>query len=66
MDMVLGVEWLIQLRSYTKNLEKQLMEFNWQGKHYKLCGVEGSTLKKNQLQLTKKDQETQSNIQQQK
>jgi hypothetical protein len=37
-----------------------------QGQHYKLYGVEGSTLKKNQLQLTNNDQETQSNIQQQK
>jgi hypothetical protein len=28
MDMVLGVEWLIQLGSYATNLEEQFMEFN--------------------------------------
>jgi hypothetical protein len=33
------------------------MEFNWQGQHYKLYGVEGSTLKKGELQLMKKAQE---------
>jgi hypothetical protein len=54
MDMVLGAKWLMQLGSYTTNLEEQFMEFNWQGQHYKLYGVEGSTLKKNQLQLIKR------------
>jgi hypothetical protein len=66
MDMVLGAEWLMQLGTYTTNLEEQFMEFNWQGQHYKLYGVEGSTLKKNELQLMKKMQEAQTNIQQQK
>jgi hypothetical protein len=56
MDMVLGAEWLIQLGSYATNLEEQFMEFNWQGQHYKLYGVEGSTLKKNQLPPTEKCQ----------
>jgi hypothetical protein len=37
-----------------------------QGQQYKLYSVEGSALKKNQLQLTNNDQGTQSNIQQQK
>jgi hypothetical protein len=30
-DMVLRVEWLIELGSYTTNLEEQFMELNWQG-----------------------------------
>jgi hypothetical protein len=55
MDMVLGAEWLIQLGSYATNLEEQFMEFNWQGQHYKLYGVKGSTLKKNQLPPTEKN-----------
>jgi hypothetical protein len=28
MDMVLGAEWLMQLGTYTTNLEEQFMEFN--------------------------------------
>lgn len=31
MDVVLGAEWLMQLGSYTTNLEEQFMEFNYQG-----------------------------------
>jgi hypothetical protein len=61
MDMVLHVEWLMKLGTYTTNLEEQFMEFNWKGQHYKLYG---STLKKGELQPIKKGQETQSNIQQ--
>jgi hypothetical protein len=58
MDMVLGTEWLIQLATYTTNLEKQFMEFNWKGQNYKLYGAESSTLKKGELKLMKKGQET--------
>lgn len=36
MDMVLGVEWLMQLGTYATNLEEQFMEFKWQGRNYKL------------------------------
>ena len=45
MDVVLGAEWLIQLGSYTTNLEEQFMEFNWQGRHHKLYGVNASSFK---------------------
>lgn len=46
MDMVLGVELLMQLEGYITNLEEPVTEFNWLGKHYRLYGVEDSTLKK--------------------
>ena len=45
MDVVLGAEWLIQLGCYTTNLEEQFMEFNWQGRHYKLNGANTSSSK---------------------
>jgi len=47
--MVLGEKWFIHLRIYATNLEEQFMEFNWQGRHYKLYGDERFTLKKNKL-----------------
>jgi len=56
MDMVLGVEWLISLDTYITNLKEQCMKFHWQGQHHKLYGVEGSSLKKGELQLIKKEQ----------
>jgi hypothetical protein len=40
MDMVLGVEWLMQLGTYATNLQDQFMEFKWQGKNYKVYGSE--------------------------
>jgi phage-related protein len=52
MDMVLGVEWLIQLGSYATKLEEKFMELNWQGNRYKPYSIEGSTLKNNQLPPT--------------
>ena len=54
MYMVLGLEWLMQLGKYSTNLEEQFIEFNLQIQHYKLYGVEASTLKKGELQLKKK------------
>jgi hypothetical protein len=38
MDIVLGVERLIQLGTYATNLQEQFMEFKWQGKNYKVYG----------------------------
>jgi hypothetical protein len=45
-------------------LKNNSWSLTWQGQHYKLYGVEGSTLKKGELQLMKKVQEAQMNIQQ--
>ena len=45
MDIVLGAKWLIQLGSYTTNLEEQFPECNWQGRHYKLYGVNSTNFK---------------------
>jgi hypothetical protein len=39
MDMVLGVEWLMQMGTYTTNLQEQFMEFKWQGKNHELYGL---------------------------
>jgi len=38
MDMVLGVEWMMQLGTYTTTLQEQFMEFKWRGKNYNLYG----------------------------
>lgn len=53
MVMVLGVKWLMQLGTYSTNLEEQFMEFKLQGQHYNMYGGEGSTLKKDDVHLMK-------------
>ena len=45
MDMVLGAKWLMQLGTYTTNLEEQFTDFHLHVKHYKLCDNEGFILK---------------------
>jgi hypothetical protein len=57
-DVVLSVKRLNQLGTYTTNLEKQFMQFNWIGWDYKLCGVESSNHQKIDLQLMKNGKET--------
>ena len=38
MDIVLGVEWLMQLGTYAMNLQQKYMEFKWKEGSYKLYG----------------------------
>jgi hypothetical protein len=39
MDKVLGEEWLMQLGTYTTNLQEKFMEFKWHGNNYNLYGL---------------------------
>ena len=55
MDMVLCAGWLMKPGSYTTTLEEKLIEFNWQGQHYKLHGF---AFNKDELRLIKQEHET--------
>ena len=39
-DIVLGVQWLQTLRTYSANHQKHFIKFKWQGKNYKLHGFQ--------------------------
>ena len=40
MDIVLGVQWLQTLGTYSANHQKHFIKFKWQGKNYKLHGFQ--------------------------
>ena len=39
-DIVLGVQWLQTLGTYSANHQKHFIKFKWQGKNYKLHGFQ--------------------------
>ena len=40
MDIVLGVQWLQTLGTYSANHQKHFIKFKWKGKNYKLYGLQ--------------------------
>ena len=39
-DIILGVQWLKTLGTYSANHQKHFIKFKWQGKNYKLHGFQ--------------------------
>jgi hypothetical protein len=39
-DVVLGVQWLQTLGTYSANHKKHFIKFRWQGERYKLYGIQ--------------------------
>jgi hypothetical protein len=37
-DVVLGIQWLQMLGTYSANHQKQFIKFKWEGRKYKLYG----------------------------
>ena len=65
-DMVLGADWLASLGTYSTNLQKQYMEFKWNGSEYRLYGLNISQPNKKshntkRTQDSHQDQEINSN-----
>ena len=39
-DVVLGIQWLQMLGTYSANHQKQFIKFKWEGRKYKLYGFQ--------------------------
>jgi hypothetical protein len=39
-DIILGIQWLQMLETYSANHQKQFIKFKWEGRQYKLYGFQ--------------------------